>query len=147
MGKQSLCESLPSLTLRGSVDGERPRMVSILLTFGNMDLNCLGPLRHGLVSVVNTAAPHEWLAEPADAEPQIQGAGLNHVDFAAVWRVGTPTCCIVQGSAVYLGDNRCTLLSVGDASFCTSRGLWIRRLKRGPFPTSLERGCLAVPSM
>lgn len=77
-------------------------MVSIPLTFGNVDLNCLGSLRNGVFSVVNTAAPHEWLVEPAGAEPQIQGAGLNHEDFASVWRVGAPTCCIVQGSAVYL---------------------------------------------
>ena len=48
-------------------------MVSILLTLENMDMNCLGPLRRGFFPVVNTTAPREWLVEPADVEPQIQG--------------------------------------------------------------------------
>lgn len=35
----------PSVThTGGGVDGERPQVVSILLTLENMDMNCLGPI-------------------------------------------------------------------------------------------------------
>ena len=103
MGKQAPCGSLPSLTPRGGVDGERPRVVSVLLTLENMDMNCLGPLRRGLFPVVNTTAPHEWLVEPVDVEPQIQGAGLNHMWILQLCGGSVPLItCVVQGSAVYL---------------------------------------------
>lgn len=78
------------------MDGERPQVVSIMLTLENMDMNCLGPLRRGLFSVVNTTAPHEWLVEPAAVEPQIQGAGLNHMWILQLCGGSVPlTSCVV----------------------------------------------------
>ena len=120
----------------------------------NTCLNSMGPSICGFFSINMYYSTTRWMVGwiLSCGTTDTGGWSESYVDFAAVWRVGAPNllCCLGVSCILVLGDNRCTLLSVGDAvpkdwkaSFRTSKGLWIRRLKRGPFPTSLERGRLA----